>query len=82
MAALFSLEEHKSSIQIFLKTRRLELGQVPLFFYNFTQIWKIWCIFTLKLSAVILPLTGTVYMLLCNEGRHSEEQRQFDCYKS
>ena len=38
-------------------------------------------IFSLKLLAVILTPTGTVYMLLGDEWRQPEERRQFDCYK-
>ena len=34
---------------------------------------------TLKLLAVLLAPTGTVYMLLGDEGRHPEEWRHFDC---
>ena len=70
------LEEEESSIQIFLNTRSLEFGQMPFYLYNIAQ--RFGTFFTLKLSAVIPAPTGTVYMLLCNKGRHSEEQRQFE----
>ena len=37
---------------------------------------------TLKLLAVILTPTGTVYMLLGDKWRQPEQRRQFDCHKA
>ena len=56
----------------------MRMRQVLFFLMQLFTLLKIYNNRKLKLSAVILAPTGTVYMLLCNEGRHSEEQRQFD----
>ena len=37
---------------------------------------------TLKLLAVILTPTGTVYMLLGDKWRQPEQRRQFNCHKA
>ena len=56
----------------------LEMRQVILFF-----TWlKISNFLTLKLLAVILSPTGTVYRLLGDKWRQPEERRQFDCHKA
>ena len=65
----------------FSKIQEFEFGQVLFYFFISTILHKsgrFSTFFTLKLSVAIFAPTGTVYMLLCNEGRHSEEQRQFD----
>ena len=36
--------------------------------------------YSLKLSAVLIAPTGTVYRLLGNQG--SRHEKQFDCYKT
>ena len=59
----------------------LQRRQVNFFFYANFHL-NIYNILTLKLLAVILAPTGTVYMLLGDKWRQPEERRQFDCHKA
>ena len=73
----------KRSFQFrFLNYQEFRIWTSAFIFIHFCTNLEDLVYFILKLSAVILAPTGIVYMLLCNEGRHSEEQRQFDCHKS
>ena len=56
----------------------LQMRQVILFFPLIEYLQFL----TLKLLAVILTPTGTVYMLLGDEWRQPEQRRQFDCHKA
>ena len=73
-----SLDEDFLLLRI-LQKARVSSDETSYFIFHLIEDLQL---LTLKLLAVILTPTGTVYMLLGDEWRQPEERRQFDCHKA